>query len=193
VHTPLRCAVVRCGEMAGALELGRTRSGVEHRWWCWWGGSVFSFPALSPTSPERYNPSAERWRRDVRPLRASGVPATVAGVVATFAAFVDGNGERSSAGFAGRRERLTARCRTCASHNASGPPGRGGLSAKVGAMSRSYEFSPEWRKRKALQRKRQEARWAARSGPVTVRKVEQPSTSCEHPTDRNSDTSQGAP
>jgi hypothetical protein len=44
---------------------------------------------------------------------------------------------------------------------------------------RAYEFSPEWRKRKAAQRKREEARWAARSGPVTVRKVEQSSEEVE--------------
>jgi hypothetical protein len=39
-------------------------------------------------------------------------------------------------------------------------------------VSRSYGFSPEWRKKRAKIRKRQEDRWAAKSSAVTVRKVE---------------------
>jgi len=39
-------------------------------------------------------------------------------------------------------------------------------------MSRAYEFSPQWRKRRAKIRKRQEDRWAARSSAVVVRKIE---------------------
>jgi hypothetical protein len=39
-------------------------------------------------------------------------------------------------------------------------------------MSRAYEFSPEWRKRRAKIRKRQEDRWAAKASPVVVTKVE---------------------
>lgn len=41
---------------------------------------------------------------------------------------------------------------------------------------RAYEFSPEHKKRKKAQRARQEARWASKSGSVTVtrREVEAP-------------------
>jgi hypothetical protein len=41
-------------------------------------------------------------------------------------------------------------------------------------VSRAYEFSPAWRKRRAQIRKRQEARWASKSSAVTVTKVDPP-------------------
>jgi hypothetical protein len=39
-------------------------------------------------------------------------------------------------------------------------------------VSRAFEFSPSWRKRQAQKRKRQEARWAAKSSAVTVRRID---------------------
>jgi hypothetical protein len=38
-------------------------------------------------------------------------------------------------------------------------------------MSRAYEFSPEWRKRRAKVRKRQEDRWASKASAVKVTKM----------------------
>lgn len=41
-----------------------------------------------------------------------------------------------------------------------------------GASMGGMESSPARRKRMAARRRREEARWAARSGPVTVRRVD---------------------
>lgn len=43
---------------------------------------------------------------------------------------------------------------------------------RTGASLGGAESSPERRKRQAAKRKREEKRWAARSGPVTVRFVD---------------------
>ena len=43
---------------------------------------------------------------------------------------------------------------------------------KQGVSTGGIEKSPARRKREAAKRKRQEDRWAARSGPVEVRRVE---------------------
>jgi hypothetical protein len=43
---------------------------------------------------------------------------------------------------------------------------------KSGTNTGSVERSPERAKREARKRRRQEAAWAARNGPVTVRRVD---------------------
>jgi hypothetical protein len=50
---------------------------------------------------------------------------------------------------------------------------------KKNGQSAGMEKSPERRKREAQRRRMQEKRWAARSGPVTVRRVGDPKPSTD--------------
>lgn len=54
--------------------------------------------------------------------------------------------------------------------------GKGNVGTSLGGI----EFSPERKKRDAARRKRQEERWAARSGEVRVSRVD-PEESAENP------------
>jgi hypothetical protein len=45
---------------------------------------------------------------------------------------------------------------------------------KTGGQTTSVEVSPARRRRLAQRRRREEARWAAKAGPVTVRRIDVP-------------------
>lgn len=47
-----------------------------------------------------------------------------------------------------------------------------GTRASADTQTRAIETSPEWRKKQARKRRREQAEWESRSGPVEVRRIE---------------------
>lgn len=64
--------------------------------------------------------------------------------------------------------------------------GKGNVGTSLGGM----EFSPERKKRNAARLKRQEERWAARSGEVRVSRVEPAKPDCRS-ADEQAETTEG--